>query len=172
MDKIRIEKDFEHEGLRCVVIMTPMGHRCGYVGLPKGHPLYGVDYNTKTKALSAKSMPDVPTKKIGVGQMLKAMLGEYNEESISPEMFFSVHGGITYSGGGEQSKYPVESDLWWFGFDCAHFGDGKDLSVVSESMRAIKTMYPTHGVLRTTEYCVKECESLAEQLAIFRKENS
>jgi hypothetical protein len=171
MDKYRIEKDFEHEGLRCVVVMQPMGHRCGYVGVPKEHPLYGLDYGTKTKALSSKAMSDIPIEKAGVGQMLKARLGEYSEEFISPEMFFSVHGGITYSGGGEQSNYPVESDLWWFGYDCAHFGDGKDLSVVSERERGFEMMYPTRGEVRTTEYCISECKSLAEQLVIFGKEN-
>ncbi len=30
-----IESDFSYKGLRCVVIFTKMGHRCGYVGLKK-----------------------------------------------------------------------------------------------------------------------------------------
>ena len=41
----KVEKDFEHNGHRCVVIFTDMGHRCGYVGVPKWHPLYGKGYD-------------------------------------------------------------------------------------------------------------------------------
>ena len=38
-----IEKEFEHKGLKCVVLLLAIGHRCGYVGVPKEHPLYNVD---------------------------------------------------------------------------------------------------------------------------------
>lgn len=27
-----IEKEFEHKGLKCVVLLLAIGHRCGYVG--------------------------------------------------------------------------------------------------------------------------------------------
>ena len=40
----KVEIDFYHEGLRCVVIMRRRGHRCGYVGIPKGHKFHGIDY--------------------------------------------------------------------------------------------------------------------------------
>ena len=40
-----IEKDFMYKGFRCVVIGTSMGHRCGYMGIPKGHKLYKVPYD-------------------------------------------------------------------------------------------------------------------------------
>ena len=42
--KYIVEKEFNHNGLKCVVIFSNMGHRCGYVGVPKWHPLYGKDY--------------------------------------------------------------------------------------------------------------------------------
>jgi hypothetical protein len=33
-------------GYECSIWRNPnMGHLCGYVGIPKGHPCYGVDYN-------------------------------------------------------------------------------------------------------------------------------
>lgn len=32
-------------GLRAVVVMNDMGFHCGYVGVPKGHPYYGRNYN-------------------------------------------------------------------------------------------------------------------------------
>ena len=42
-----IESDFVHKGLRCIVVGQRGGYRCGYVGLPSSHKLYGVDYSDK-----------------------------------------------------------------------------------------------------------------------------
>lgn len=43
MSEITVEKSWEHNGYHCEVRIMPMGHRCGYVFVEKGHPLYGVD---------------------------------------------------------------------------------------------------------------------------------
>lgn len=40
-----LEKSFEYEGYKCVVLMTEMGHRCGYVGIPKENNLYNKFYD-------------------------------------------------------------------------------------------------------------------------------
>ena len=32
-------------GVVGMVMVMPMGHRCGYVGVPSGHRLYGVHYD-------------------------------------------------------------------------------------------------------------------------------
>ena len=37
------ESRFEYKGFPCVIFFIPLGHRCGYVGLPKGHEYYGKD---------------------------------------------------------------------------------------------------------------------------------
>lgn len=37
----RTEREFEESGLQCCTRTQDMGHRCGYVALPKGHPLFG-----------------------------------------------------------------------------------------------------------------------------------
>jgi len=128
-----IEDQGTAHGLHYVVVAAPMGHRCGYVGIPKEHPLYGVDYSNKDP---------------------------------SPEFIFDVHGGLTYSGGG---NFPIESDLWWFGFDCAHYDDAKDPSIMSEEY----VLYTKHymgdfamdGSIKDTEYVKEECIQLAKQLA-------
>jgi len=72
----------------------------------------------------------------------------------SPELVFDVHGSVTYSGNGE-GKYPVESNLWWFGFDCAHLGDASESTIMWGF---------DDGVFRSTKYCIKECERLADQI--------
>lgn len=38
--------EFQHAGFDCLLLRSPMGfYWCGYVGLPKEHKFYGVDYN-------------------------------------------------------------------------------------------------------------------------------
>ena len=159
-----IEKDFEHKGYRCIVVMTDMGHRCGYVGIPKEHPLHGVSYSNKCKILRMAEKENKPVdldKKSIIAVMCSAF--DDNNETLSPDMYFDVHGGLTYSetGGG----YPVSNseDLWFFGYDCAHAGDARDLSVIPEKSREIWSTC-NYGTVRTLDYCIEECKSLAEQL--------
>ena len=81
------------------------GHRCGYVGVPVGHPCYGMDYN------------DVYMK---FGDII------------------DVHGGLTYTADGNNPKsYPMgtEQPHWWLGFDCAHYRDARDPSIMSEKYK-------------------------------------
>lgn len=142
MKRYIIESDFTYEGLRCVVIFQGLGHRCGYVGVPKGHELYGMDYDDVYNKIDA-----------------------------------DVHGGLTYAGG--SSDYPVESDLWWIGFDCAHYMDGKDLELAKEYFKdndslvrqiemtiEIEEQYPTFDreQVRSLEYVEYECRNLVDQI--------
>ena len=162
MEKYLVEKDWIYRDLRCVVIMTSMGHRCGYVGLSKTHFLYGVEYNEEIK-ISEEAKENFKKSDIGKRGILSIFC--FDGETITPGVFFNVHGGITYAAG--SGDYPVKSDLWWFGFDCAHAGDAKDLSILSEDIKEIELKYPLGGELRTLEYCIYECESLADQLLKF-----
>ena len=41
----RTEREFEESDLQCCTRTIDMGHRCGYVALPKGHPLFGKDWD-------------------------------------------------------------------------------------------------------------------------------
>lgn len=136
-----VEKVFDHKDLKCVVTFCSNGWRCGYVGVPRSHRFYGKDY------MEVETLID----------------------------YGNCHGGITYSSKDENSKYPIESDSWWFGFDCAHYGDGKDLDLairyfpnLTETLMKIKhceDMFPTYDEVRTCEYVVDNCISLANQLA-------
>lgn len=39
-------EEFEHAGYRCLILRHhELGHLCGYVGVSKGHPCYGKDYD-------------------------------------------------------------------------------------------------------------------------------
>lgn len=37
--------EFKHLNLHCLLQRNPMGTWCGYVGIPKGHPWYGLGYD-------------------------------------------------------------------------------------------------------------------------------
>lgn len=70
------------------------------------------------------------------------------------ELDISVHGGLTYGNGAV------------FGFDCAHYGDAADVSIMSDAHRELSAWWgiiSTYDTIRTTEFCIAECESMAEQ---------
>jgi hypothetical protein len=75
---------------------------------------------------------------------------DYNEL----ENYIFVHGGLTYSGPlMAEIKYEGHldlKDLWYFGYDCGHSMD--------------KNIINPNGIERTLDYCVDECENLANQL--------
>jgi len=166
MRSIIIEKDWVSNDLRCVVIAAPMGHRCGYVGVDEKHILFKCEYDSVVpKELIGKweSVKKGDTGKRGIVDILCCDM-----ENPRVGILFDVHGGITYSGGGDKSSYPVDSDLWWFGYDCAHLGDGKDFSIMDERYKEFEEQYPipsNRGPIRTLDYCITECESLAKQLS-------
>lgn len=158
-----IERDWQTEaGFRAVVMLTDMGHRCGYVGVPKGHPLYGVGYSEETTALRPVA-GDEPIGKRGIIPLLCA--AGTGGLKASPEIVFDVHGGLTFASDGGERNYPVASDLWWFGYDCAHAGDGKEQAYIDAQPENLRRLYRNHDgdVVRTLGYCVDECESLARQ---------
>lgn len=147
-------------GLRAVVLMTSMGHHCGYVAVPKGHPLHGVEYGTPCAAL-APAGEDTPTE----GRNPIAIFCAAGDESRlqAPDLVFGVHGGLTYSGGSE--KYPAPSDgLWWFGFDCAHIDDGKDPTYLASLSPERAHWENRDGEFRDQPYVEAQCESLAAQI--------
>ena len=163
----KVEQDWEYKGLRCVVVMTDIGHRCGYVGVDKDHPLYKVDYQSHCAFLKSR-WEEAKTGAIGGRGIIPLVC--WDGETVSPEIVFDVHGGITYSRGA--IDYPVDSDLWWFGYDCAHAGDAKDLNAIEDkeirNKQSIKQIYERYhiagDVVRSLGYCIEQCEKLADQL--------
>ena len=171
-----VESEFKHCGYKCVVIFCDLGHRCGYVGISKRNELYGKDYSDYLDIYKK----DIEDKEIsGIVPLFIACIDP--DERIIIDAYFSCHGGITYAGGGENSTYPINSDLWWFGFDCGHYNDGKDLELALEifpekkdlilnRIEIEKRIEATEGILREKEYVEEECRKLAEQLKEFESE--
>lgn len=148
-----VEKQFTYKGYQCVVVMQSLGHRCGYVGIPIEHPLYGKDYFDYI---------DI----------------NINHGNVPIDNYFSCHGGITYANGGVYSEYPIKGNLWWFGFDCAHWGDIRDFQAAKEIFRDNKDVltrlsrselleksFSSGGQVRSLKYVTDECIRLADQLS-------
>ena len=148
-DRYIIEREFEHAGYKCVVIFGAMGHRCGYVGVPKNHPLYGKGYDDYL-------------------EIKKSDIGDRKISGIIPLFLACL----------DEDERVRKSDLWWFGFDCGHAGDKADLDYAIMKFpnhreqliirKSIEDKYPIDGdIIRTESYVAEECERLAEQLKEF-----
>lgn len=118
---------------------------CGYVRVPKDHPLFGKHYGDAVEILQnrLKERLEEP-----VGDLSKqgfriklALLG--GKVKASPEDLLQVHGGITFSAAWEEGT-------WWFGFDTAYYGD--------------KWLPDSDGEFRDIDCCKNECRQLAKQL--------
>jgi hypothetical protein len=83
-------------GLPCLIVRSPFGALCGYVGVPPGHPLHGKRY-------------DDDAVNVGVhgGLTFSGACSEGSED----------HGVCHKPAPGEPD------DVYWFGFDCAHCYD-------------------------------------------------
>lgn len=160
-----IEKDWQTEaGFRAVVgIVVREGgrrsHRCGYVAIPKWHPLHGVGYSQQADCLTQSMADQARIGKKSPILAITAACGSDNEgETVrrSPDVVFDVHGGLTYADG---DQYPAPHDgLWWFGFDAAHCDDG----YIDQSLQY---EWRNTGIVRDLDYMTAECESLARQIA-------
>lgn len=145
-------------GFRAVIIMNSLGYHCGYVGVPKTHPLYGKDYSDSCEALTFPAEENIG--KRGPVAVL------FSDGSAKPDVVFDVRGSLTYADGHPQ--YPVPAtDIWWFGYDCGHYNDApSDQHLAQQRLRYpdMPFMWTADGVFRDVEYNIAECESLAEQL--------
>lgn len=45
MNNYKVEKEFEVDGFKCVIVGQNWGHRCGYIEIPSNHKYYGVGYD-------------------------------------------------------------------------------------------------------------------------------
>lgn len=85
-----------------------------------------------------------------------------------------VHGGLTYSDHcrGDICHIPKPGepdDVWWVGFDCAHFQDFPPLSAaVLKTVTQRESFFDMFGTYKDLKYVKAETKSLAKQLAALR----
>lgn len=142
---------FQHMGYECEVILTSMGHYCGYVGLPGEHPWFGKDYSDLVRVPQSVFDRPVDVDKVGAINLFCRKVDDEAAKAGLLDMVLAVdvHGGLTYS----QKR---DDGLWWLGFDCAHAGDARSPDHVREG-----------EVWRDEDFVAAECRSLAEQLHRF-----
>jgi hypothetical protein len=135
-----------------------LGHLCGYVGVPAGHPWHGLHYD----AVGNGPKPD-----------------DYDEE-----WWIDVHGGLTYANGctGHDPATSIchvpndgePDDVWWLGFDCAHAGDLSGMAYSSELRAKLDKIYAEtfakfpgypRDEYRDVAYVTDQCALLAKQAA-------
>lgn len=167
--RYEIEKDWITDaGMRAIVIITLYDdgnrrHRCGYVGVTKDHPAYKVGYSDPLLEYISQEQVDNTT----IGEKSSILIltatcnseDEFNKVRRSLDILIDCHGGLTYSSSIENGSYPVESDLWWFGFDCAHYLD----TPITPSKYDLE-YDRIEGTAKTLNFCIKQCESIAKQL--------
>lgn len=127
-------------GFPAAIIQTRLGHLCGYVRVPVGHPAYG-----------------------------------HADEYDTPLNQIRCHGGLTYAEF-NTNDYPVaeaEKGHYWIGFDCGHFGDGRESEAVEKYFRSESGgKRVSQGIIDsfkqghvwTVDEVTAECESIATQL--------
>lgn len=159
------ELEWEYKGLKCVVIASDLGHRCGYVNIPKGNRFHGINYRDQVPG--AKPNLNRPTGESFTG-LINVVCGNregLEEFTSSLDGIIEVHGGLTYS-----ENYLFESkDGWWIGFDCGHCDDAKDLSLIKDKVLYEVFQKPFYCnreglTLWTLEMVKTETEKLAEQV--------
>lgn len=168
-----VESEFEYKKYRCVTTFTDMGHRCGYVGVPEGHPLYGKQINSQLKVTLTELCNDEEMGQVGKrGVWTLLGLPDNEDDQVNIGSYFSVHGGITYADGGKNSHHPIDSDYWWLGFDCGHYGDCPDYdlleklwgdNIIVQHRIQDRDIYEEYEV-RTLEYVQQECRNLVDQI--------
>lgn len=136
--------DFRAHGFPCILHRQPrLGHWCGYVGVPPGHPWHGL---TDSGTYDAETNEYTPTK-----------------------LTAEAHGGITYAkkcvGPICHVPAPGESDdVWWLGFDCAHLGDKSPGNSFSRSFgHETESYWTVEQVRAETERLAKQASEAASR---------
>ncbi len=151
------EREGSHAGLRFRCTACRVGHRCGYVEIPPGHPLHGLNYQDAAPGVTWDDLRDEEVGKRGIVELLLA------DPSRPPTVLdlFDVHGSVTFAGTRD------DAGDWWIGFDCGHGTDLRDASLINDPASRKKwTNLPTcpGAKMRDTNYVEHECKRLAQQI--------
>lgn len=86
-------------GLAGLVVRNPGGALCGYVGIDRAHPLYGIGYNEESPILSValERRKELPVGEQPAFSLLVACVFG-GGVTPRPDTVFTVHGGLTFSG--------------------------------------------------------------------------
>ncbi|MCD8208504.1 MAG: hypothetical protein LUD72_11245 [Bacteroidales bacterium] len=134
-----VESVFKHNGLTCAALLMDAGHRCGYVGIPEMHPLYGRTYDDVKYILSVHGGITFNSDKRNFGTYPIA-----TQEELWWFGFDCAHAGDARDYDAVVRSMPEHE-------------------VEIEHLKAFGL--EIHGdTIKTTEYVEQECRGLADQL--------
>ena len=135
MKEFVTEKEWKNGEFNCKIIFTQLGHRCGYVGVPKGHPMFGRDYN--------KCIEDIDCH----GGLTYSGFRDDNSKEYWYFGFDCAHA---------DDGVDIES-LKKYGFDISPF--------LSMFLPIVELWEPNESSqFKTKEFCEEQCNSIAEQI--------
>lgn len=135
MKEFVTEKEWKNGEFNCKIIFTQLGYRCGYVGVPKGHPMFGRDYN--------KCIEDIDCH----GGLTYSGFRDDNSKEYWYFGFDCAHA---------DDGVDIES-LKKYGFDISPF--------LSMFLPIVELWEPNESSqFKTKEFCEEQCNSIAEQI--------
>ncbi|MGE5634415.1 MAG: hypothetical protein ACM3VV_04235 [Deltaproteobacteria bacterium] len=146
MEKEGDRKEFEYNGYKCLILrnsFTSSGHLNGYVLVPRGHILYGKDYNDIEKKYEINIHGGLTYSDFG------HFIGEY-----FPSFATDIN-----------NKEEDKEEYWLIGFDTAHAYDMQPLQYVRDP-----ELIDRFGMLfesetyKDMEYVTNECKNLVDQI--------
>lgn len=136
----------DRTNLDCLIVRSKLGALCGYVGVPYGHPLYGLDYE------------DLEPPPAIHHQLTYAAACQPSDDPSTGVCHVPPPGRT--------------DDVWWFGFDCMQWGDlvpaqaGATPRNTAEMIFAEFKGHLKHNArYRTISDVKREVEELAMELA-------
>lgn len=111
---------------------------CGYIEVPKQSPLYGLSYQDPMPNVTKEWLDNFNMGKRGLITILTLAMKE--DDAVPLEVYFDVHGSLTYS----EDSLLHKKKSWFLGFDCGHAQDDDDP--------------------KDEKYVEEECESLSRQI--------
>ena len=149
----------EQTGLECIMLrQTGDGFLCGYVGVPRDHPLWGWDHKALPEDLGievhggltySRICDQGPSPTGGLVSEARRICDTPVRPAPSRPMSYAT------------SHRPAEPHTWWFGFECGHVYD------VLPGARPDRQRFlslETGAEYRDDTYVVREILNLARQL--------
>jgi hypothetical protein len=178
----------EETSLPCLIVRGPAGALCGYVGVPKEHPLHGKDYDGAYDVIYTGE-EGVHGGLTFAGPCADASRDKW-EKMRTRLHAFSTQAEAKRHPRGDAARWirtwkPFENDyegwarrvhasavchipegdepddIWWLGFDCAHAGD------FCPAFERFEGLHKDEEY-RDVNYVTQECQRLARALKIAR----
>jgi thiol-disulfide isomerase/thioredoxin len=142
-------------GLPCLVVRSPVGALCGYVGVTKSHPFFEKNYD---------DVPNLPVhwgltfsdKCCGIPDNLEEV-SDYlrpKVEEHGPYAFMVCH----------KVEDGEDENVWWFGFDCAHCDDVMPSMVAMMQKSGREFGITRYGTYKNVRFVESSVQTLALSL--------